>query len=140
MFPDELVAAYPSAKVVLTVRDEDSWYASVDRTIWHAWRHGKARTQDGAVENPMISLSDKFHESLWKSNFEEHGRRCFREHNNAVHKLMSSRSADFLTYDTLQGWEPLCRFLGKDVPDEPFPRSDNWAQYNRDGEENSSNE
>jgi hypothetical protein len=21
-----------------------------------------------------------------------------------------------------QGWEPLCRFLGVDVPDEPFPR------------------
>lgn len=136
MFPDELVSAYPSAKVVLTTRDEDSWYFSMHRTIWHAWHHDKTRSPDGSVENPMVSLSDKFHEGLWKSNFEKHGRQCFREHNRAVEKLMSTRPDDFLIYETRQGWEPLCHFLGKEVPDEPFPRSDHWAQYNRDGEKN----
>ena len=27
-----------------------------------------------------------------------------------------------LVYEVMQGWEPLCEFLGKDVPDKPFPR------------------
>lgn len=24
--------------------------------------------------------------------------------------------------DLAEGWEPLCKFLGKPIPDEPFPR------------------
>jgi len=27
-----------------------------------------------------------------------------------------------LIYDVKQGWEPLCKFLNKDVPKKPFPR------------------
>jgi hypothetical protein len=27
-----------------------------------------------------------------------------------------------LEFEAKQGWEPLCRFLGVDVPDEPYPR------------------
>lgn len=27
-----------------------------------------------------------------------------------------------LEVDLASGWEPLCKFLGKPVPDEPFPR------------------
>lgn len=36
-----------------------------------------------------------------------------------------------LEYEVGQGWEPLCDFLGVDVPDEPFPRvndSQNFEQ------------
>lgn len=33
--------------------------------------------------------------------------------------------ANFLAYDLTagEGWAPLCAFLGKPVPDRPFPRS-----------------
>lgn len=27
-----------------------------------------------------------------------------------------------LEYEVKQGWEPLCKFLDKPIPDEPFPR------------------
>lgn len=44
MFVDELVAAYPNAKVVLTNRDPDKWLASILSTIyvilswdWERW-------------------------------------------------------------------------------------------------------
>lgn len=29
------------------------------------------------------------------------------------------------------GWEPLCRFLGKPIPDEPFPRANDSASVNK---------
>jgi len=36
-----------------------------------------------------------------------------------------------LVFEPSQGWEPLCRFLGGKIPDEPFPRTntreDFWA-------------
>jgi hypothetical protein len=34
-----------------------------------------------------------------------------------------------LEWNVEQGWEPLCRFLGKDVPDEPFPRRNDAAGF-----------
>ena len=33
MFIDELLTAYPNAKVILTQRDVDSWLISMDKTI-----------------------------------------------------------------------------------------------------------
>jgi hypothetical protein len=32
-----------------------------------------------------------------------------------------------LVYRLGDGWEPLCKFLGKPVPDEPFPRINDLA-------------
>ncbi|KAH8689380.1 P-loop containing nucleoside triphosphate hydrolase protein [Talaromyces proteolyticus] len=132
MFPEELITAYPSAKVILTTRDEEGWYKSMENTIWHAWYQGKSRSPDGAVKNPMISLSDKFHGHLWKSNFEADGRKCFRDHNEKVKQLMSKHPSNFLVYNVKEGWDSLCQFLGKEIPDHEFPRNDHWIQYKND--------
>ena len=32
-----------------------------------------------------------------------------------------------LVMELSQGWEPLCKFLGKPIPDEPFPRANDSA-------------
>jgi Sulfotransferase domain len=39
LFVDELVAAYPEAKIVLTTRDVDSWIRSLENTflVWLSW-------------------------------------------------------------------------------------------------------
>jgi hypothetical protein len=34
-----------------------------------------------------------------------------------------------LVFDVAEGWEPLCRFLGVDLPAEPFPRLNNTEQF-----------
>lgn len=34
MFVDELRAAYPNAKVILTERDVDSWMVSMEKTLY----------------------------------------------------------------------------------------------------------
>jgi hypothetical protein len=39
----------------------------------------------------------------------------------------AAAKGQFLEYDPHQGWGPLCEFLGKPVPEEPFP-SGNVAQ------------
>lgn len=33
-----------------------------------------------------------------------------------------------LVFDVKQGWEPLCKFLGKPIPDVPFPNLNDTAQ------------
>jgi len=34
-----------------------------------------------------------------------------------------------LVYDTPQGWEPLCAFLGVPVPDVPFPKTNSTEEF-----------
>jgi len=36
-----------------------------------------------------------------------------------------------LVYEVKEGWEPLCEFLGVEVPDEPFPRLNDTAEMRR---------
>jgi len=38
LFVDELLEAYPDAKVILTSRDEDSWVVSMDKTVFELLR------------------------------------------------------------------------------------------------------
>jgi hypothetical protein len=36
-----------------------------------------------------------------------------------------------LVHDVSEGWEPLCRFLQVPVPDGPFPRTNDTAEFRR---------
>jgi Sulfotransferase domain len=43
----------------------------------------------------------------------------FDKHNQTVRESVPADR--LLVYEVKQGWEPLCKFLDVDVPDEPFP-------------------
>lgn len=36
-----------------------------------------------------------------------------------------------LVFEPSQGWEPLCKFLGKPVPDQPFPHVNDTQGFKR---------
>jgi Sulfotransferase domain len=121
----QLVEKYPGAKVILTVRDPEKWYASAERTIW------------AATNRPTPPSMAKFREMCdatnWVGTF--HGRfgdrhyamRVFTEHNDEVRRTVPAER--LLEYEVSQGWEPLCRFLGVPVPAEPFPRLNDSATF-----------
>jgi len=44
----------------------------------------------------------------------------YREHYAMIRRIMPKER--LLEFELKDGWEPLCRFLGKDIPDVPFPR------------------
>jgi hypothetical protein len=46
-------------------------------------------------------------------------RRGFLDHYNHVRSIVPKEN--LLEFRPQEGWEPLCAFLGKEVPDEPFP-------------------
>lgn len=124
IFTDELIGAFPEAKVILTVRDEDKWFESLKATLWHAWS-----SPDAPKDTPMRPLSDKYHLHMWQNDFPKYGREAYREHNAHVQTIAPEGS--LLVYDVKDGWEPLCTFLGLDVPATPFPRKDDWLEYKR---------
>lgn len=60
-------------------------------------------------------------------DFERFGRRAFQEHEARVRALAPADR--FLEFRVDEGWGPLCGFLGKEVPEGPFPRSNDTLSW-----------
>ncbi|MGH3392951.1 MAG: sulfotransferase family protein [Actinomadura sp.] len=127
----ELIEAYPEAGVLLTVRDQDRWYDSVAGTIYLARDIDESAAPPGLRE--QLRMVD---ELVWQGTFggrfedRDHAIGVYRAHLAEVRATVPAER--LLEYDVAQGWEPLCAFLGVDVPDEPFPHL-NTAQSMREG-------
>jgi hypothetical protein len=129
IFAQELMETYPSAKIILTVRDEDKWFESMKATLWHAgWKNVGSPGVDERQE-----FGRKMSRYLWGEDKEENGKRFFREHNENVKRGAAEREREAMVYEVKEGWGLLCEFLGKSVPDgEDFPRKDDWADYKKE--------
>ena len=108
----ELAVAYPDAKIVLAVRNEDEWWRSIQR-------HVNTIRSEGSQED--VQHADAVHSLLFGCSkpSEYWYRRRFREHTEMVQRGTLDRLT--LAFDVCDGWEPLCGFLGKQLPDVPFP-------------------
>jgi hypothetical protein len=53
----------------------------------------------------------------------------FNRHIDEVRKQIPADR--LLVYEVAEGWEPLCAFLGVDVPDAPFPNVNNTGEFLR---------
>lgn len=132
MYYRELMAAYPDAKVVLSVRDADAWYDSAIKTIFRGLPPGAVGiARVAGVVNKNARGFPRWYRyvqsSLMDGFFE--GRRHDRDYmidrfNSWNEEVKATVPADrLLVFEAVQGWEPLCEFLDVPVPDEPFPRS-----------------
>lgn len=129
----ELLAQYPDAKVVLTVRDPDSWYKSASETIyptsyaapkWARKYMGPQRQIDRIVQGTVW-------QRVFAGRFEDeaYAKQVFRDY---IERVKADVPADkLLIFEVKQGWEPLCAFLGKDVPEEPFPHINDTAEFRK---------
>ncbi|KAG0646936.1 hypothetical protein D0Z07_6471 [Hyphodiscus hymeniophilus] len=126
LFYEELIDAYPEAKIILTTRDEDKWFESMKATVWHLHESRKAASAKGIP----YRLSELQYEHVWGGDPDTYGRAKYREHNERLRSIAPNDR--FLEYQVQEGWQPLCSFLNKEVPTVPFPRSDDWAEYKKE--------
>lgn len=122
----ELHAKYPDARFVLTVRSPESWVESFGETIY--------KLLAGRDEAPpeMREWLEMAVAVITKTGFppgldREALRAAFVAHNEAVQEEIPSDR--LLTFEVRQGWGPLCSFLGVDEPNEPFPRTNDRAEF-----------
>jgi hypothetical protein len=125
----EITAAFPEAKVILTVRDPDRWYESSTRSIYPAATAPVPPGTTEAFEEMRAMSREVVWDSLFDGRFEDrdHALRVFHEHNEAVVREVDA--ARLLVFDVADGWPPLCDFLGVPVPDAPFPHRNDRAQF-----------
>jgi hypothetical protein len=134
-FVDELLAAYPDAKVILTVRDNvDVWHKSVMDTLWIGrFEFGKPRTAFRAfiqalIPKPVgIRVPQCIYKYTYLNDHPKLGRQAYLKHNAHVRDI--SPKDKFLEFNVKEGWGPLCDFLEVPVPDTPFPRVNDTKQF-----------
>jgi len=128
-FAAELMEAYPDAKVILTNRSPESWHRSVLTTVWpltnffHLSRSPLALAFRYLVPHPrffrVMDLETKY---FLGPDIPINGQEKFLEQNEYVRSLARDGNRDFLEFECQEGWRPLCEFLRKDIPSEPFPK------------------
>lgn len=124
----ELAEHFPRAKVILTVRDPDEWFDSVQATIVPFLA---ARGKHPAPH--VNAIADIGYELVVRQVFDErmsdrkHATRVFKDHIAEVQSEIAPER--LLTFDLRGGWEPLCEFLGVDTPDIPFPKTNSSKQF-----------
>jgi hypothetical protein len=125
----ELVARYPDAKVLLSLRDADRWYDSVMNTIYPVMTQGPPERAPAVLHDFHAMVYALIFERTFEGRLEDraHARRVFEEHNQAV--IDAIPPSRLLVYRAGDGWEPLCRFLDVPVPDEDFPHLNDTAWY-----------
>ena len=118
-------ARYPRAKVILTVRDPDSWFRSTQATIF-----SEAHLTE-VERRPMAGILTKIIEPLFAGRMHDRDRMvaAYERHNGEVLRTIAPQR--LLVYDVKHGWEPLCTFLGVPVPGDSFPRANTTEEFRR---------
>jgi hypothetical protein len=108
----QLVAFYPEARVVLTYRSPESWWASFEKTILP----GIENSTDPASLGLALIKAQVFG---GRPEDRAHAIACYEAN---VREVVETVPKDRLLVHTLgDGWLPLCAHLGVPVPDQPYP-------------------
>lgn len=134
-FAIDLAKAYPEAKVILTVRDspevwQKSWYDSI--YLSHIRLRESRSYQvmdflDGLLGGARESQIKRALQSGSASSEGAPQIEWYLDHNQIMRKLLPADR--LLEYNVKEGWGPLCAFLGKPVPDVPFPHINHRQKY-----------
>lgn len=134
VFWSEIASAFPDAKVLLSTRPPDRWWASYSATI-HQLMLRTPPPENAAADDDFAAVSEMgtlvVRERTFGGSYETLERdaivAAYERHN--AHVRATAPSDRFLEFDVVQGWKPLCAFLGVDVPDEPFPNVNDSAEF-----------
>ncbi|QEF99647.1 hypothetical protein Mal15_37130 [Stieleria maiorica] len=144
----QLDKEYPGSKFILTMRDKDAWLRSmshVNRVDWQRYLN-KSRFQVFAMTLQDELRRTGFRKALkraWRRTRDDEAIRFIRkstygvlafedeeklaevydQHHRNVLKYFENRPDDLLVINIFEGdgWEKLCPFLGKQIPDVEFP-------------------
>lgn len=141
-FYKELLAAYPEAKVVLSVRDGGAWARSMRDTIWGALYDENSIVRrlvlaQACIDPAMRTYNEVMSDMINRASLFGQAPDLFDEdalvtgmerHNAAVRAHVPA--GQLLEWSPADGWEPLCEFLERPAPAAPLPRVNDSAGFN----------
>ena len=127
-FYKQFIETFPDAKVILNVRDPEGWYKSCYNTIY----------QVAVVAPPPFEIASRppnkmLKRVIWEGDLQgKFGDKAtaleiLEQWNQEVRDTVPAEK--LLEFAVTDGWEPLCKFLEVDVPDEPFPHLNDTQSF-----------
>lgn len=118
-----LMERYPDSLVVLSRRkDAETWWASVDRTVWEGMRR---ETDMPEWDRMVAGLTERF--GVRDLDDPAEAMAAYAAQNQAARDAVPADR--FLEWEPADGWKPLCDALGVAVPDEAFPHRNVTAEF-----------
>lgn len=126
-FWEQLATAYPDAKILLTDRDPESWWNSHVTMFQRGAEFGQQLTdeerqwaEESGFARMQAALGTIAPAIFDGRGFDKaHCLRVFTAHHERVRRTVPAER--LLVYRVQEGWDPLCRFLDVNIPNEPFP-------------------
>ncbi|WP_375254337.1 sulfotransferase family protein [Yoonia sp.] len=115
----ELAVHFPDAKILLTYRDPESWYASMENTILSILRDPEKAT----------GMAARLRRDVFDGDVESKAHVIATYERNLTDVQQAFGPDRLLSYALGSGWEPLCNFLGCDIPDAPYPSGNESASF-----------
>ena len=114
-FYPQLDQAFPGSRFILTTRRTEDWLGSVEKHF----RLYVENQRDPFDDFILACVYGCLHFSA------ERFADVKERHEDAVRRHFAGRPDDLLVLDVAEPdpWEPLCRFLGRPRPDEPYPHA-----------------
>jgi Sulfotransferase domain len=138
-FYRELMDVFPDAKVLLSVRPGEDWERSMRETIWAIF-YGDHLLNDLSRARGRVDAAWQGYIEMMEGMWEQSGllgggatagpgelARAFDAYNEEV--IATVPAERLLVWSVTDGWDPLCEFLGVDVPDAPFPNLNDSHQF-----------
>ena len=123
-FVDDLLQAYPAAKIVVTNRDVDSWLRSMEGSVytvmsWPSW--WVLAPFDARGIGAALHCIWKCNDVLTEGDFMDRKkmRQAYFDHYSYVRQVVPAEKR--LECRSQDGWKPLCKFLGVEVPQDEYP-------------------
>lgn len=123
---EEIFQSFPECKVILSMREDcDEWYKSYMLT-YATWQIAASKLWVilSFMLTPTGRRWERFNTAIIKYKLKYYDRQLltgvYNDHNKRVKAVIPK--GQLLVYNVKDGWEPLCKFLGVDVPNVPFPR------------------
>ncbi|KAI8991655.1 hypothetical protein BDF20DRAFT_845716 [Mycotypha africana] len=134
-FYKELLFRYPTtAKVIIIEKEPDEWYESVKdilpRIKEKIQQHNNASSVSNDHKNTFhqlmkaVILNGYFNdqkEAGDNRSEEERIKQVYQDHLVELKKVIPVEHLHIMRTD--DGWEELCKFLGKEIPDIPYPNT-----------------
>lgn len=128
----ELLAAYPDAKVVLTLHPKgaEAWYDSTMDTIYFTEKMWQFKVLEFATPFGR-KFGDMSRKLIWQRSHKgtmNDRDKAIAHYNQHIEDVKATVPADqLLVFSADQGWKPLCEFLGMPVPETAFPNVNDRA-------------
>lgn len=77
-------------------------------------------------------LNELLYRHYMYKDLPENGRNFYESYNAEIQRIVPKKN--LLVMNVKEGWGPLCKFLGKDVPGYPFPRVNDAGTFQQNVE------